>query len=69
MNNLKQWLDTQGMTQKQLAERIGMTETHVSRICNGFEPGGEFMWKFFSTFGQAATTAAFSNGNNEEQAQ
>ena len=58
-NNLKQWLDTQDMTQGELAETLGLSRKTVNEVANGSEPSGAFMWKFFKEYGEATTVAVF----------
>lgn len=59
MNNLKQWLATQDMTQGELAETLGLSRKTVNEVANGSEPSGAFMWKFFKEYGEAVTVAVF----------
>jgi transcriptional regulator with XRE-family HTH domain len=37
---LKQWLDAEGSTQRQMASRLGITDAHMSSIIRGVETPG-----------------------------
>jgi DNA-binding XRE family transcriptional regulator len=59
MNNLKQWLATQDMTQSDLADLLGYSRKTINAIANGEEPSGDFLWRFFREYGEATTVAVF----------
>lgn len=52
MNRIKQYLDRLGMTQREAAAKMGITEEHLSRVLNGKTPvTSAFKGVFGQTFG------------------
>lgn len=40
---IKEWLLRQGMTQRELAARIGTSEQYLSKILRGQKPAGKYL--------------------------
>ena len=65
--NLSEWLQGQNMKQTELAERIGVSDSVVSRVCNDKRPPSAELWRAFArVYGMAQADAVFGNGHAPE---
>lgn len=68
MERIKKYLDQLGMTQREAAAKMGMTEEHLSRVLNGKTPiTSTFKGVFGQTFGFDVAAEMFGNGRHEAQ--
>lgn len=60
VDRLRAWMEYERYTQRQLADRMGMSESMISRILHGRRSiSGHFKWKFYFMFGKRAADSIF----------
>lgn len=59
---LREWLETEQMSQKDLAEKLGVSEATVSLFASGVRiASGGFMWRFARKYGLGITRMLFDS--------
>ena len=66
MNTIKEFMHEKGMTQAELAEKLGYSQPHIANIINGKDPvTDKFRWRWLEAFGPSALRVL--NGDSEPQ--
>jgi len=66
MNKLREWMINQGLTQTQLALRLGVGQPYISLILSGERPiTPAFVGRFAQAFGFDVAAEIFGNGDSE----
>ena len=55
MNTIKEFMHEKGLTQAELAEKLGYSQPHIANIINGKDPiNDKFRWRWLEAFGVSA---------------
>lgn len=66
MNTIKDFLHQKGMTQAELAEKLGYEQSHIAMVISGQRRITDgFRWRWLEAFGPSALRVL--NGNGDEQ--
>ena len=65
-DNLRAWMATRNMTQRQLADALGMSEATVSLFVNNVRrTSGGFRWRFANRYGFDVAQGLFGDDRKE----
>lgn len=55
MNTIKEFMHEKGLTQAELAAKLGYTQPHIANVINGKDPiTDKFRWRWHEAFGAKA---------------
>lgn len=67
MNTIKDFMHEKGLTQAELATKLGYTQPHIANIINGkAKIGDRFRWRWHEAFGAKAMRVL--NGDDDGKA-